>query len=277
MHDKIHCSVGILTLNCGDSLATCLDSFKDFAEIIICDGNSTDDTLKITVGYGAKIIKQYDSNEPNLRCVMDKANVRQRNMDAASYDWYFFMDADDTLSKEAAEEIRIIINAEKPEFLVYKMPTRIFIDGKDIKYEATYPSYQTRLVNRKVKPYFKGKVHDRIEFDRNKYKVGLMKNYYNFHWSKERVDNYWKYLQKYIKWETETEEFSGVRSFFYWNIYRRLKTILGYVLYRLPKMYILHGFKKAMPLKIELNIVRYHIYLFISLSKKYFFEAKRLR
>lgn len=277
MSQKIPCSVGVLTLNCGDSLAACLDSFKDFAEIIVCDGNSTDDTIEIAKKYGAKIIKQYDSDEPNIRCVMDKANVRQKNMDAAGYDWYFFMDADDTLSKEAAEEIRGIVNSDNKEFLVYKMPTRIFIDSKEIKHEATYPSYQTRLVNRKIKPYFKGRVHDRIEFDRKKHKLGELKNYYNFHWSRERVENYWEYLKKYIKWETETEEFSGLQSFLYWGIYKRIKTILGYVLYRLPKMYILHGFKESMPLKIELNIVRYHIYLLFSLSKKYFFGARTLR
>jgi len=89
--NKIPCSVGILTLNSGATLRRCLDSVKDFAEIVICDGNSTDDTLEIAREYGAKIVKQYDSNEPNLRCNKDKANVRQKNMEAASYDWYFFM------------------------------------------------------------------------------------------------------------------------------------------------------------------------------------------
>ena len=81
--EKINCSIGILTLNCGDTLERCLKSLKDFREIIICDGNSTDNTLEIAKRYGAKIIKQYDSNEPNLRCAKDKANVRQKNMNAA--------------------------------------------------------------------------------------------------------------------------------------------------------------------------------------------------
>lgn len=274
MDNKISCSVGVLTLNCADSLDACFDSLKDFAEIIICDGNSTDNTIEIAKKYGAKVIKQYDSDESNLKCIMDKANVRQKNMNAASFDWYFFMDADDTLSQKAAEEIRGIVSSNSKEFLVYKMPTRIFIEDQEIKYEATYPSYQTRLVNRKINPYFKGRVHDRIEFDRLKHKVGLMKNYYNFHWSRERVENYWEYLKKYIKWETETAEFSGFLSFIYWSIYRRLKTILGYVLYRLPKMYFLRGFKGTMPLKIELMIVRYHIYLLFFMTWRHFFDSK---
>ena len=99
---KIPCSVGVLTLNSGKTLARCLESFKDFAEIIVCDGNSTDDTVAVAKKYGAKVIKQYDSDEPNLPCVKDKANVRMRNMAAATYDWYFFMDADDALLPETA-------------------------------------------------------------------------------------------------------------------------------------------------------------------------------
>ncbi|MDP3764860.1 MAG: glycosyltransferase, partial [bacterium] len=193
MSDKIPCSVGILTLNNGQTLRRCLDSLKDFAEIIICDGNSTDNTLEIAREYEAKIIKQYDSNKPNLRCVKDKANVRMKNMLASSYDWYFFMDSDDTLSPGVIEEIRKITTNQRPEFLVYRMPTRIFIDGKEIRHEASYPSYQTRLINRKIKPYFKGKVHERLEFDRLKYKVGELQSRYDFHWPMERVLNFWKY------------------------------------------------------------------------------------
>ncbi|MBI2603994.1 MAG: glycosyltransferase, partial [Candidatus Harrisonbacteria bacterium] len=76
--NKIPCSVGVLTLNSAKTLARCLESFKDFAEIIVCDGNSTDDTVAIAKKYGAKVVKQYDSDEPNLPCVKDKANVRMR-------------------------------------------------------------------------------------------------------------------------------------------------------------------------------------------------------
>src|SRR3990167_3480604 len=154
--NKIPCSIGILTLNSGRTLRRCLDSVKDFAEIVICDGNSTDNTLDVAREYGAKIIKQYDSDEPNLRCVKDKANVRQKNMDAANYDWYFFMDADDILPTETIDEIREIIN------------------GKIINHASWYPAYQIRLFKRSAGAKFKGKVHDHMVFDRTKHKTGMM-------------------------------------------------------------------------------------------------------
>jgi len=274
--NKIPCSVGILTLNSGATLRRCLDSVKDFAEIVICDGNSTDDTLEIAREYGAKIVKQYDSNEPNLRCNKDKANVRQKNMEAASYDWYFFMDSDDALPAGIAEEIKNIALNPNPEFMVYRMPGRIFIDGREIKHEASYPSYQIRLINRKIKPYFKGKVHDRLEFDRKKYKVGELKNYYDFHWTKERAENYWKYLKMYSGWEAEVLGHGSRRSFFYWCVYKRLRIIAGY-LYRIPKMYLLYGFKDSMPPRIQFLTLWHHFYLLYLFTKKQIFYVRHKR
>ena len=276
MNEKIPCSVGILTLNNDQTLRRCLDSLKDFAEIVICDGNSTDHTLEIAREYSAEIVKQYNSNEPNLRCVKDKANVRMRNMQAASYDWYFFMDSDDTLSAGVIEEIRKITTNSNPDFLVYRMPTRIFIDGKEIKHEASYPSYQTRLINKQINPYFKGKVHDRLEFDRKKYKVGELRSYYDFHWSKERAENYWKYLKMYANWEAELLEYGPFGLFLYWCVYQRLRIIAGY-LYKIPKMYLLYGFKDSMPVRIQFLTLWHHFYLLYLFTKKQIFYVCRKR
>jgi glycosyltransferase involved in cell wall biosynthesis len=272
--NKIKCSVGILTLNSASGLAKCLNAFKDFEEIIVCDGNSTDNTVEIAKAYGAKVIKQYDTDEKNVRCVKDKATVRQKNMLAATCDWYFFMDSDDTLSEEAVEEIRGIVSSPSPEYLIYRMPTRIYIEDdsgyKEIKYEATYPSYQTRLVHKSVNARFKGQVHDHLVWDTKTFKVGTMKSYYNFFWPKERVQNFWKYSSTYAQWEVDVSPKRIFSDFVYWVVYRRLRTIAGYILYRLPKMYILHGFKETMPLSIELNIVRYHCKILLLDIIKYF-------
>jgi glycosyltransferase involved in cell wall biosynthesis len=274
-NEKIKCTVGILTLNSEKGLAACLESFKNFEEIIICDGNSTDSTLEIAKNFGARIIKQYESLEKNIPCVKDKDTVRQKNMEASTSEWYFFMDADDTLSQEAVEEIRMIVSDKNPKHLIYRMPTRIFIEqsngeNKEVKYEATYPSYQVRLVHKSVNAKFKGKVHDHLVWDQKKFTVGTMKSFYNFVWPRERILNFWKYSSKYAKWEVETGPSDrSFLDFMYWVVYRRLKTIFGYLLYRLPKMYVLHGFKDSMPISIELDIVRYHCLILILDIKKY--------
>ena len=52
---KIKCSIGILTLNCEDTLARCLENLRDFDEIIVCDGNSTDKTIGIAKNSAQKL------------------------------------------------------------------------------------------------------------------------------------------------------------------------------------------------------------------------------
>jgi len=266
LSEKINCSVGILTLNCGDTLRRCLESLKDFGEIIICDGNSTDNTLEIAKEYNAKIIKQYDSDEPNLRCAKDKANVRQKNMDTANYDWYFFMDADDILSPETIEEIKQIVNNDS-EFLVYKMPTKIIINDKITNYASWYPAYQIRLLKRSTGAKFKGKVHDHIVFDKIKYKTGIMKNYYYFIWPDERVKNFWDYQKIYTRREVDVFEINSWKIFLYWGIYHRLKIIAGFLM-RIPLSYVQYGFKYRLPLRFELLVLVQHFYLIYLLTLK---------
>lgn len=267
--DKIKCSVGLLTFNSAKGLRACLDSLRDFEEIVICDGNSTDETLAIADEYGAKVIKQYDTHIPNTPCVKDKATVRQKNMDASTLSWYFFMDSDDTLSGEVVREIREIVSNNNPEFLVYRMPTRIFIDNKEILHEASYPSYQIRLVHKSIHPLFKGDVHERVVFDESRYSIGTLHNFYNFHWSKERVEHFKKYLGNYARWETEFVDYTSFFNFLYKGVYRRVGIILKYLFYRLPKMYLKFGFKDSMPLSIELTIVWYHAQILFRLIYEY--------
>ncbi len=266
---KIPCSVSILTLNSAEGLRACLEALKEFEEIIVCDGNSTDNTQDIARAFGARVIKQYDTEEPNVPCAMDKASARQKAMDASTLPWRFFMDADDTLSPEAVEEVRSVTSNPNPKHFIWRMPTRIFIAGKEIKYEATYPSYQTRLVHESVGAHFRGEVHDRLAFDAHKFPLGTMHSYYNFGWPEERAANYWRYIGTYAKRELSVMRFSTLSSFVYWEVYKRTRTILGYVLWRLPTMYLMRGFKDTMPISIELTIVRYHCALLVGSVKKY--------
>jgi len=268
MVQKMPCSISILTLNSEKGLPACLESLKDFSEIIVCDGNSTDRTREIAAEYGAKVIRQYDTDEPHTSCVMDKASVRERAMNASSYDWRFFMDSDDSLSKEAGEEIRAIVTDPSPKQLVWRMPSRIFIGGREILHEATYPSYQTRLVHKKVGAKFKNHVHDRLTWNEKEFPVGTMKHAYDFHWSTERVANYWPYLREYARREVQVENMGSFFATVQWKL-RRIRTIFGYLFWRLPAMYARHGFKDSMPLSIELTIVRYHCAVLVGMLAKY--------
>lgn len=172
---KIPCSVEILTRNSAQTLGRCLESVKDFAEIIILDGNSTDRTLEIAHKYGCRIYKQYDTDEPEIR-IKDYAKVRNKGLRFASYDWFLYIDSDEYLSREAVEEIRSIINRPDPEAYIWWQPRKYVFRGEIIECATTYPNRQIRFFRKSAVKEFRRPVHERIEIKKGE-RVGCLKYY----------------------------------------------------------------------------------------------------
>ncbi len=254
---KIPCSVGILTLNSGAVLARCLESVKDFSEIIICDGNSTDKTLEIAKKYGCKIIKQYDTDEPNQK-IKDFSEVRNKCLQATSFDWFFYIDSDEVASPQLVEEIREVINKNPKETLVYFVPGKYVMNGKVIKYSTTYPGYEERFFNKRSGARFVKPVHEKIIYDKDKYKLGKLKNPRYGFLSQERINNQWRHVQKYLKMEKELNRNSPFLTYLKWVLIIRVAKTVKLILVT-PMMYILHGFKETAPVKIEIAKILYNL------------------
>ena len=79
----IPCTVGILTFNNEATLNRALDSVEGFAEVIISDGGSTDETLSIARSRGVQILSQ-DTRLPgpvrstDRLCRGDESDGRER-------------------------------------------------------------------------------------------------------------------------------------------------------------------------------------------------------
>lgn len=266
--NKIQATVGILTLNSGKTLRRCLESVKEFAEVVICDGNSVDDTLDIAREYGCTIIKQYDTDEPNQRCTSDWSTVRNRNMDAATYDWYLYVDSDDELSPEVVAEVRDIVENKHVAFQIYRMPLHVFVDGKEVQYSSGYPAHQTRFFNRTIGARFIRPVHERVSFDTKHYQVGTLHNFYRVHISRERFERYSEYYARYARleishWEPLPTVYAYISWVFRWPIKGLVRTIiLG------TRNYIFHGFRHSMPVSMEVAKVRYYITQLVLSFKK---------
>ncbi len=168
--EKIPCSIGILTYNSGQLLERCFKSVAEFAEIIISDGGSADDTLKIAEHHGCKIIQQSQIGQP----IEDFSLERNRMLDVASYDWFFYLDSDEVMSSELKGAIRKICENPAPEFLIYRVIQQNTSPDLKQKYQDLKTRYQTRFFNKKTGARFIKKVHERIKFDKNRYQVGTI-------------------------------------------------------------------------------------------------------
>src|SRR3989344_857879 len=159
MTREIPCPVGILTKNSAGSLERALESVKDFAEILVCDGGSTDTTLDIAARYGARVMPQKKEFLDAQGYISDFSGVRNQTLNAASYDWYLYVDSDEYISPELAEEIRAIVSSRTGgAFNVFR---RYVLGGREVECAASYPNRSMRFFSRRSSTGFRKIVHER--------------------------------------------------------------------------------------------------------------------
>ncbi|MEO1432319.1 MAG: tetratricopeptide repeat protein [Cyanobacteria bacterium J06633_8] len=125
------------------TLSKCLSSAKKFVnEIVILDTGSTDKTVKIAEGYGAKI--------HHFEWCNDFSAARNEALKYVTGDWVFILDADETLAPEMIPAIKeaiqqeeyLLINLVREEIGAgqspYSMVSRLFRNHPDIRFSRPY-------------------------------------------------------------------------------------------------------------------------------------------
>lgn len=189
---KSKVSVVLAVYNEENNLKDCLDSTLDLAdEIVIVDGGSSDNTVEIARGFGAKIIQT--TNPPIFH------TNKQRALDTAQNDWILQLDADERLTKSLVNEIQRIVDMSNEEIEIYQqnlknkklflrhqkiieqrdggvgilvgdyaaffIPRLNFFLGSYLRYGGVYPDPAIRLI-KKGKAYFPCKsVHEQMVVD----------------------------------------------------------------------------------------------------------------
>lgn len=132
----------IHTFNEEDSIRDCIKSARLLTnKIIVVDAESTDNTREIAAQMNAIVHKtQYNF-------IVETA--RMFGIQKAQTDWIFFVDADERMTEELAEEIKARITS--PIYSYYKVPRKNFFAGeKWLKYGGWYPDYVTRLIRKEA-------------------------------------------------------------------------------------------------------------------------------
>jgi len=101
---NIQLSVTLASFNEEANLAKCLESVQNLAdEIIIVDGQSSDNTVKVAKEFGA--IVEILPNQPNFHINKQLANDKARGK------WVLQLDADEIVGPELADEIKQFLQA----------------------------------------------------------------------------------------------------------------------------------------------------------------------
>lgn len=260
-HNKIPASCVILTYNSATTLRRALESVKNFGDIVILDGGSSDDTISIAKSYGARVLPQ--SNTPGR--LRDFESVRNRAIDVGLYDWFFYIDSDEEATPGIIQEIGEIVISSSPKFLVWNVPAQIICWGKVIKHSSNYPGYQIRFFNRKTGARFYTRIHSRIVYDAKKYQAGFMQNPWRYFIEKRTDDPTKMYLAGELsRHNTIPHLLVGLKN----AIITAIKVFI-----KSAYIYLRYGFSKSMPVYYEWRRMRYQLLL----AKTYLFAIFGIR
>ena len=142
-------SVLILTHNSDRTLVRCLESVKNFDEIVVIDSGSTDLTEQIAHSYMSRFIVN------RFKGFSDQRNF---SIMKASHDWCLVLDSDECINKELAIELYKIANSEDAKPL-YRIMRTEYILGKETRSGHGKSGYQERFF-KKSKVHYEGEIHE---------------------------------------------------------------------------------------------------------------------
>lgn len=144
-------SAVVLVKNQQTQLRECLESLKWCEEIVVVDDGSTDKSVEVAKEFGAKVY--------NHSLGGDFSQQRNYALEKVKNDWVFFIDADEKVSKELAEEIY----QQTSQFLTavngFYIPRKDYLWGRKLRFGEVGTIKLLRLA-RKDKGSWLGQVHE---------------------------------------------------------------------------------------------------------------------
>ncbi len=215
-------SVVLATYNEEKNIAKCLESIKDLAdEIIVVDGNSSDQTREIATSFGAVVIKT--TNKQNFHI------NKQMAMDKASHDLVLQLDADEVVDEELKKFIREVnkqITKSSSLPSAWWVKRKNFFCGRFLKKGGQYPDPVIRL-------YLNGKAHLPAKDVHEQMKVEGETAYANGHLLHYSNPTFTDYLRKFTTYTSfKAEQLAkedlpvNLITFADYIFYKTLKTFL---------------------------------------------------
>jgi len=132
----------ILTKNEERDLPACLESLQGLAsEVFVIDSRSTDRTVEIARGHGARVIYHEFVNQA------DQFNWALKNIRTRA-DWILRIDADERVSPMLRSWFGETLPRLSPEVTGVSLPLRIRFLGHDIRWGDSYPVWLLRVFRR---------------------------------------------------------------------------------------------------------------------------------
>ncbi len=174
----------VITLNEEKRLGRLLASLPKGVELVIVDGQSTDQTVDIAKSYGAHVV---------TRVFDDFSQQKNAALALCTRRWVLSVDADEELTAKLVEKIRQIVLAKDSSFAAYKLKRRLFFQGRALLFGKS--SDQPLRLFQRGQGQFEKPIHERLALKAGM-KVGLLSEGL-WHYSYDNLTAYFQRFNKY--------------------------------------------------------------------------------
>jgi len=130
-------SVLILTLNEEINIGACIDSLAWSDDIVVLDSLSTDRTVEIAEGRGARVVQRpFDNWSAHQNWAVQNIQFR--------HPWVLYLDADERCPADLREEVLRRASDGAPE-AAFRMRRKDFFMGRWLRHAQLYPTWLVRL------------------------------------------------------------------------------------------------------------------------------------
>jgi len=213
-------SVIILARNEENNISDCLNSVAWAEERIVVDSGSKDRTVEIARKLATKVL---DVEWKGFGTTKNLA------LEHATGEWVLWLDADERVTPEAAEEMQNIVHNSVIKYDAYDVARRAYFLGRWIKHCGWYPSRVMRLFRRSKGKFSESHVHEELLVNGQ---VGRLRNDL-LHYTDPNLEHYFRKFNRYTSLAAQ-DLHSARRSF-------RLSQVLVRPGFMFVKMYILRG------------------------------------
>jgi glycosyltransferase involved in cell wall biosynthesis len=233
-------SVYMITYNNEETVERALKSVTWANEIVVVDSFSSDRTVEIGRRFTDKLFQR---KWPGHR------DQYQYAADLTTHEWIMFVDADEEVPPELAEEIRGALSEKAGEVDAFFVYRRTFYLGRWIRYGGWYPDGEIRLYRRN-KGRWVGGLHARVVVSG---RVQPLKNLYH-HYTYRNISDQIQTIDKYSKIAAEDMVQQGKRF--------SLLKLLFHPPFRFIKEYFFKsGFRDGLPGLVIVISTMYYVFI----------------
>ena len=151
---KVPGTATIITRNVAEHIAACIRSVGFFAEVLVIDSGSTDDTVARARAAGARVV---ENAWPGFGL------QKQFAVDQATFDWIFSIDADERVSPALQANIEALFDAGQLSTAEgYQVNRCNHFMGRALRHGEGYPDWCVRLFNRQHCRWTADVVHEKV-------------------------------------------------------------------------------------------------------------------